>query len=142
MMIRLPILSLLLLASFGCSHGSTKVKDALIHTDVHDCVLHESCSLTGALSIEEINHVYMGRLKTSDMDCINISLPSRLVKEFMHKNDQKVVVTGMLFKTPVFSEDDLTLEYKINGRRVGWGQCLDVYLFVENAKDVKLVRKF
>lgn len=131
----LVLLSFLLVLC-GCSSGSLS-KSVTPYSDSGQCVPHENCSLKGVLTIEEIDHVHMGHLVTEDVDCINVSLPSRAVKKFSRKGSEKVIVTGRLFKTPVLSDEDLPLEYKINGRRVGWNQCSDVYLFVDKVSDVK-----
>lgn len=109
--------------------------------DIEQCEHRAYCAVEGIMSIEEINHVHMGQLITEAGKCINVSLPSRLVKKYSKSDGKSVFVRGLLYRTPVMEKGELTLQYKIDGRRVGWDQCGEYYLFVTEGSDVKPLAK-
>lgn len=137
MKINIIIIALASISSLGCK---TIAADEVVN-EISECQHRDRCVVSGLMSIEEINHVHMGELVTGKGECINISLPKVAVKKYSKRDKSNVMVAGVLYRTPVMQEDGITLQYKINGRRVGWGQCGDYYLFVDDVSSIRSLQE-
>ena len=85
------------------------------------------CQVAGDLQMSSDGHGYIGVLKLSDGSCINVSLPEKESRLLMGKPSQRRLLTGKVLPYP-FGED---LFFKVNGRRVGFGNCQRYYLFIK-----------
>lgn len=92
------------------------------------CAEARTCRIEGALRLLEVDHVMMGRLELSEGGCVNVSLPPREVSRIQAEGSQHYVAEGRVFPAP---GDPNIVNLTIEGRRVGWHQCGDFYVFVD-----------
>lgn len=124
-MMKIHILfKLILISIFLCCCAQTP--QGVSYAAYPNCKVDDYCSVTGRFSIEEIDHVKMGKLILDDNKCINLSLPKKMLKNSSSGKD--MTFHGQLYETP--SSDELTAGIKIDGRKVGWSQCNKLYIFV------------
>lgn len=93
------------------------------------CERNEVCGYTGVVTIEEINHVFMGRLMLETGECVNLSLNDRTIKKIRKEGSKVLTVYGYRLPTPVGMHDVDFI--KVDGRRIGWELCSDHYIFVK-----------
>lgn len=92
------------------------------------CSEARTCRIEGVLRLLEVDHVMMGRLELPEGGCVNVSLPPREVSRIRAEGAQHYVAEGRVFPAP---SDPNIVNLEIEGRRVGWHQCGDFYVFVE-----------
>ncbi len=73
-------------------------------------------------------HGYIGRLELADGSCVNVSLPDRQSKILSLGPDKKMVLRGYVLP---YVHDDAFIEYRVNGRSVGFGLCGEKFVFVK-----------
>ena len=93
-----------------------------------ECSDSDVCLLEGIVTIEEVNHVFMGCLKLDSGSCVQISLDNKYIKKIRKARELKIRVYGDRMGKPVGMDGVDFL--KVDGRRVGWDLCSDFYLFV------------
>jgi hypothetical protein len=59
--------------------------------------------------------------------CVNVSLPASEVRRFETHGPRHTTIEGRVF--PARAGADVS-SLTVNGRRVGWSQCGDFYVFV------------
>ena len=97
------------------------------------CEKNEVCGYTGVVTIEEINHVFMGRLILESGECVNLSLDKRAVKKIRSEGNKTLTVYGYRQPTPIGMHDVDFIE--VDGRRIGWQLCSDHYIFVKKVTE-------
>lgn len=95
---------------------------------LQECSLASVCRIEGVLSVREIDHVHMGRLELPGGECVNVSLPPRDVRRIQREGPRHAIVEGRVNPSP--GDDPNLMTLVIEGRRVGWHQCGDFYIFV------------
>jgi hypothetical protein len=94
-----------------------------------ECAEASVCRIEGTLGLLEVDHVVMGRLELTNGECVNVSLPRREVRRIELEGPQRTTVEGRVYRSP--GDDPDIMNLTVNGRRIGWHQCGDFYLFVE-----------
>lgn len=113
-----------LISTTACTPTAVPLKA----TTASDCYTSESCTVAGVVEISSDGHGYIGILKFADGSCINVSLPQIDNQRLAAKPPQSIEVSGSVLPFPYVKG---VLEFKVNGRRVGYGRCGPYYLFVK-----------
>lgn len=91
------------------------------------CARAEICKVRGLLEMSNDGHVYIGKLHLDDGTCVNVSLPERESRRLSGQPAQMRMITGSVFP---YVQEDTFMEYRVNGRQIGYGLCGSYFVFV------------
>ena len=86
------------------------------------------CTINGLLEISNDGHSYVGILHIDAGGCVNVSVPEREARRMSDKPARRVTVTGRVLP---YVHENTFVEYRVNGRQIGYGLCGDHFLFVK-----------
>jgi hypothetical protein len=86
------------------------------------------CTLSGRLSIEMVGHVEMGRLDLQDGTCLNISFSPKKIETLLGETPRNATISGIPFN---MIPDENVAAVEVMGRRIGFPQCNNFYIFVK-----------
>lgn len=124
------IFSFCIFALVACAYSN--VKQA---TTASECEDVSNCKVSGVLEMKSDGHGFIGYLQLSDGTCVNVSLPEGLSKSLVDKPPVMMEVQGPVLPFP---NDIDVIGFEVNGRRVGFGNCGNFYIFVRGEKWLKL----
>lgn len=107
-----------------CVSSSTKYAQT-----ASECETASVCRVSGLLEMNSDGHGFIGDFTLPDGSCINVSLPEEQSKKLLGNSPVKMEIQGSVLPFP-FGEN--ILFFKVNGRRVGFGNCSDFYIFVKD----------
>jgi len=93
----------------------------------------DSCTISGALTVEEVEHVKMGRLQMSDGACLPVSLSANKIEQTLAPGPVSTTLTGRLERSIAFDPRSRIVSFEMRGRRIGVHLCNSVFLLVEEA---------
>lgn len=73
-------------------------------------------------------HAYIGKLSLPDGTCVDVSLPESTSRRLAGQPPHQTTVVGRVL--PYIYEDSI-IDYKVNGRLIGYGKCGKFFLFVK-----------
>jgi hypothetical protein len=91
------------------------------------CARAEICKVRGLLEMSNDGHAYIGKLHLDDGTCVNVSLPERESRRLSGQPAQMRTITGNVFP---YVQEDTFIEYRVNGRQIGYGLCGSYFVFV------------
>jgi hypothetical protein len=91
------------------------------------CARAEICKVRGSLEMSNDGHAYIGKLHLEDGSCVNVSLSEGQARRLSGQPAQMRTIIGKVF--PYIQEDTL-IEYRVNGRQIGYGLCGSYFVFV------------
>jgi len=122
--ILVPVLGLALGATDCASAGDAR-------TPV--CGQGRSCEISGIASNQQSAQGMVSRLQTDDGRCMNVSLPDDVSAGLEQDGQVRMTVRGDVLGYP---KGKGNVEYLVDDRSVGVGECGDQVLFVETTSDV------
>jgi len=93
-----------------------------------ECATASVCRISGLLEMGSDGHGFLGNMLLPDGMCINVSLPDEQSKRLLGKPPVRMEIQGPVLPFP-YDED--AISFKVNGRKVGFGNCGDFYIFVK-----------
>ena len=97
------------------------------------CSKGSSCEVSGVASNQESGHGMVSRIKTDDGRCLNVSLPDDVSDGMEQDAQDRMTLRGDDLGYPDVAA---VVEYQVDGRSVGKGECGEDFLFVESPSDV------
>jgi hypothetical protein len=97
------------------------------------CTQGRSCEISGIASNQQSVHGMVSRLQTDDGRCLNISLPDDISAGLEQDGQARMTVRGDVLGYPKVHG---SMDYQVDDRSVGMGECGDAVLFVETTSDV------
>lgn len=91
------------------------------------CARAEICGVRGLLEMSSDGHAYIGRLQLDDGSCVNVSFAERQSRRLSEQPAQVRTITGKVFP---YVYENTFIEYRVNGRLIGYGQCGRYFVFV------------
>ena len=109
----------------ACTTTSCVHAEALHGIKMVQCAISGLCKASGMLEMSSDGHGFIGVLRFPDGTCINVSLPDKESEALLGKSQSFRTVIGV-YKTFNYNGQEIM---RINGRRVGIGNCNTRYLF-------------
>ena len=97
------------------------------------CSKGSSCEISGVASNQESGHGMVSKIETDDGRCLNVSLPDDVSDGLEQDGQVRMTVRGDVIGYPDVAG---ALEYQVDDRSVGKGDCGEDFLFVETPSDV------
>ena len=97
------------------------------------CSKGSSCEISGVASNQETGHGMVSKIETDDGRCLNVSLPDDVSDGLEQDGQDRMTVRGDVLGYPDVAG---AVEYQVDDRSVGKGDCGEVFLFVETRSDV------
>lgn len=97
--------------------------------EVAQCKAGPFCTITGLVTVQRAEGIWMGRLELPDSRCVSVSLPEEQVVKLRGAAPQRMTVRGRVYGEPT-SHD--VVDLKIEGRDIGLGLCGDFLVFVDD----------
>lgn len=91
-----------------------------------ECAEARVCTLSGAFTVTSDGHTIVGVMTLADGSCVNVYVKPREMEGSVGMPSVQRTVTGRVFPD---SKPDAFTEIRIKGRRVGYGQCSDFFVF-------------
>ena len=108
--------------------GACATSSAPVVTSVEQCRQAYICRSRGTLEMSNDGHAYIGKLVLPDGRCINVSLPKGISTKLALEPPRSIIVEGRVLP---YGYEDSVVEYKVNGREIGYGNCGDFLIFVK-----------
>jgi len=93
------------------------------------CESNSVCTLRGLASAEIGEHGQIVRLELDDGSCVNVSLPPAQWAELRRSGATEMTVSGEVFFEPAPGNGEESI-IEIDGRRIGFGLCGPLFIFV------------
>lgn len=108
--------------------GACKTTSETNAMTVTECEHSHVCTLQGLLEMSNDGHAYIGKMNVDGGGCVNVSLSEKQSKRMTGRPPQRKTITGRVLPYP---HDLGFIEYRVNGRQIGYGKCGDYYIFVK-----------
>jgi hypothetical protein len=92
-----------------------------------ECRASRTCVFSGTFVMSSDGHGFIGQL-TTPSGCLNVSIPDREARRLLRREPSPRKFSGRIL--PYAMSDDV-FEQRVNGRKIGRGQCGDEFLFVK-----------
>ena len=119
----------LIISTVTTSCRTTDIIHSNINSDgVMQCDNEGNCIAYGMMTMSSDGHGFIGVLRLSDDECINVSIPDNISKTMLGKPPvfKRIYGTQLRFIIPESGEF-----VRVGGRSVGIGLCGDRYIFVK-----------
>jgi hypothetical protein len=127
MTFRCLLVSLLVLAFSAADCSRTA------HAQTPACSPGRSCQISGIAANQSSGHGMISHLRTDDGRCFNVSLPDDVSAGLEQDGQVRMTVRGDVVAYP---KGDGVMEFLVDDRSVGQGECGREFLFVATTGDV------